>query len=137
MTTNTLIKEKNKTLNNEQVITTLFNEIEQIIVNSRNEIAYELNNALVNTYFNIGKIIVENEQNGNIRAEYGKEILLKLSKKLTNKYGSGFSRSNLQNMRLFYTKYEKCQPLASKLSWSHYCYLILPILLKKKVFLYF
>lgn len=46
MTTNTLIKEKNKTLNNEQVITTLFNEIEQIIVNSRNEIAYQVNNAL-------------------------------------------------------------------------------------------
>ncbi len=124
MTTNTLTKSKTKTLNSEQIITTLFSEIEQIIVNSRNEVTYQVNNALVNTYFNIGKIIVENEQNGNIRAEYGKEVLLKLSKKLTNKYGTGFSRSNLQNMRLFYTKYEKCQPLASKLSWSHYCYLI-------------
>ena len=124
MTTNTLVKRKNNTLNSEQIITNLFNEIEQIIVNSRNEITYQINNTLVNTYFNIGKIIVENEQNGNIRAEYGKEVLLKLSKKLTNKYGTGFSRSNLQNMRLFYTRYENCQPLASKLSWSHYCYLI-------------
>ena len=52
----------------------------------------------------IGKVIIENEQNGNIRAEYDKEILLKLSKKLTNKFGSGYSRLNLQNMRLFYEK---------------------------------
>jgi len=122
MTTNTLTK--TKTLSNEQVITNLFNEIEKIIINGRNEVAYQINNALVNTYYNIGRIIVEYEQNGNIRAEYGKEILLKLSKKLTNQFGSGFSRSGLQNMRLFYNKYKNCQPLDSKLSWSHYCYLI-------------
>ena len=79
---------------------------------------------MVNTYFNIGKIIVENEQNGNIRAEYGKEILRKLSKRLTDRFGSGFSRSNLQNMRLFFERYKKCQPVAGKLSWSHYCFLI-------------
>lgn len=124
MKTKNLTKRKNNITDTEQVITDLFNEIEHIIINSRNEIAYQVNNALVDTYFNIGKIIVENEQNGNIRAEYGKEILLKLSKKLTTKYGTGFSRSNLQNMRLFYTRYEKCQPLAGKLSWSHYSYLI-------------
>lgn len=80
MTTNTLTKSKTKTLSNEQVIINLFNEIEQIIINNKNEVAYQVNNALVNTYFNIGKIIVENEQNGNIRAEYGKEVLIKLSK---------------------------------------------------------
>ena len=85
---------------------------------------YQINNTLVDTYFNIGKEIVENEQKGNIRAEYGKEILLKLSRKLTGKYGSGYSRTGLQNMRLFYNKYKNCQPLAGKLSWSHYCYLI-------------
>ena len=57
-------------------------------------------------------------------AEYGKEVLMKLSKKLTNKFGTGFSRSGLQNMRLFYIKYKNSQPLAGNLSWSHYCYLI-------------
>ena len=124
METNTLTKRKNKLENNEQIITNLFNEIEQIIITSRNEITYQINNVLVNTYFNIGKIIVENEQSGNIRAEYGKEVLLKLSKKLTDKYGTGFSRSNLQNMRLFYTKYGNCQTVSIKLSWSHYCELI-------------
>ena len=114
--------EKEKT--NDIIVDDLFNEIETVILNGKSKIVYQINNVLVDTYFNIGKIIVENEQNGNIRAEYGKEVLLKLSKRLTNKYGSGFSRSNLQNMRLFYNKYENCQPLASNLSWSHYCYLI-------------
>ena len=75
---------------------------------------YQINNTLVDTYFNIGKENVENEQNGNIGAEYGKEILLKLSRKLTGKYGSGYSRTGLQNMRLFYNKYKNCQPLAGK-----------------------
>ena len=110
--------------NNDEVVNNLFDKIEGIIVNGRNKAFYQVNSILVNTYFNIGKIIVENEQNGNIRAEYGKEILRKLSKRLTNRFGSGFSRSNLQNMRLFFEKYKKCQPVAGKLSWSHYCYLI-------------
>lgn len=109
---------------NEKVVNTLFEQIAEVILENKTKMTYQINNTLVETYFNIGKIIVENEQNGNIRAEYGKEVLLKLSKKLTNKFGSGFSRTGLQNMRLFYTKYKNCQPLAGKLSWSHYCYLI-------------
>ena len=56
---------------------------------------YQINNTFVETNFMIGKIIVENEQNGNIRAEYGKDVLNKLSKKLTNKFGTGFSRTGL------------------------------------------
>ena len=113
-----------KTKTNEMLVDTLFNQIEKIIVSNKAKMAYQINDTLVTTYFNIGKIIVENEQNGNIRAEYGKEVLIKLSKKLTNKYGSGFSRTGLQNMRLFYNKYKNCQTVSGKLSWSHYCYLI-------------
>ena len=75
-----------KTKTNEILIDTLFNQIEKVIVSNKTKMAYQINDTLVTTYFNIGKIIVENEQNGNIRAEYGKEVLLKLSKKLTNKY---------------------------------------------------
>lgn len=108
----------------EKITNNLFNQIESIISENKNKMTYQINTTLVNTYFNIGKIIVENEQNGTIRAEYGKDILKNLSKKLTTKFGTGFSRSNLQNMRIFYTKYKNCQPLASNLSWSHYCYLI-------------
>ena len=120
-----MVENKVKTVkNNEKVVNNLFHQIEEIIVENRSKMAYQINNTLVMTYFNIGKIIVENEQNGNIRAEYGKEVLLKFSKKLTTKYGTGFSRSGLQNMRMFYNKYKKCQTLSGKLSWSHYCYLI-------------
>lgn len=120
MNTTTLEKVKN----NDEVINDLFNQIEDIILENKTKMVYQINDTLVNTYFYIGKAIVENEQNGNIRAEYGKDVLKKLSKKLTDKFGTGFSRSGLQNMRLFYTKYKNCQPLAGKLSWSHYCYLI-------------
>lgn len=109
---------------NEKIVTNIYNQISGVIGDNKNKMIYQINNTLVETNYMIGKIIVENEQNGNIRAEYGKEILNKLSKKLTNKFGSGYSRSGLQNMRLFYTKYKNCQPLAGNLSWSHYCYLI-------------
>lgn len=117
--------------NNDLIVDDMYDEISSIILNNKNKMIYQINNTLVETNFMIGKVIVENEQNGNIRAEYGKEILMKLSKKLTNKFGGGFSRSNLQNMRLFYNKYKKCQTATGKfkqcneiLSWSHYCYLI-------------
>lgn len=110
--------------NNDIIINDMYNQISDIITNNKNKMIYQINNTLVENNFMIGKIIVENEQNGNIRAEYGKDILNKLSKKLTNKFGSGYSRSGLQNMRLFYDKYKNCQPLAGNLSWSHYCYLI-------------
>ena len=113
-----------KAMDNNTIISDMYNEISNIILKNKNKMIYQINNTLVETNFMIGKVIVEYEQKGNIHAEYGKEILIKLSKKLTNKFGSGFSRSNLQNMRLFYDKYKKCQPLAGNLSWSHYCYLI-------------
>ena len=102
----------------------MYNKISNIIVKNKTKMIYQINSTLVETNFTIGKIIVENEQNENIRVEYVKEILLKLSKKLTSKFGNGYSRSNLQNMHLFYNKYKNYQPLVGNLSWSHYCYLI-------------
>ena len=113
-----------KIINNDIIINDMYKQISNIITNNKHKMIYQINNTLVMTNFMIGKIIVENEQNGNIRAEYGKEILNKLSRKLKDKFGSGYSRSGLQNMRLFYSKYKNCQPLAGNLSWSHYCYLI-------------
>ena len=108
----------------EQVITNMYHQISNVITENKTKMIYQINNTLVETNFMIGKIIVENEQNGNIRAEYGKDILKKLSKKLTNEFGSGFGLSGLYNMRLFYNRYKNFQPLAGNLSWSHYCYLI-------------
>lgn len=94
-------------INNDKIINDLYREIEKVIVNNKNKMVYQINDTLVSTYFMIGKIIVENEQNGNIRAEYGKEVLKVLSKKLVDRFGTGFSKSNLKNMRLFYIKYQK------------------------------
>ena len=79
---------------------------------------------MVLTYWNIGRRIVEEEQNGMAKAEYGSALLKMLSKELTNQYGRGYSRSNLQSMRKFYLEYQKCQTLSGKLSWSHYLLLL-------------
>lgn len=83
-----------------------------------------MNTALLATYWNVGRLIVEDEQNSEHRAEYGKQVLKELSKRLTEAFGKGFSRANLQWMRLLYIKYPICQTLSSKLSWSHYCELL-------------
>ena len=102
----------------------MINEIKEIILNSRQKISYEVNNEMLIAYWNVGRIIVENEQNGNIKAEYGKQVIKELSKELRKILGSGFSVSNLFNMRKFYITFPKFQTLSRKLSWSHYCELL-------------
>lgn len=102
----------------------MIEEIKNIIISSRNKIAYEVNNTMISAYWNVGRIIVENEQKGNIKAEYGKQIIRELSKELRNILGTGFSVSNLFNMRKFYITYPKFQTVSGKLSWSHYCELL-------------
>lgn len=74
-------------------------EIRKLLENARNNIAQQVNTELLTTYWNIGRIIVEYEQQSQLRAEYGKQTLKELSKELTREFGKGFSRSNLQNMR--------------------------------------
>lgn len=79
---------------------------------------------MIQTYWSVGKRIVEEEQNGNFNAEQGSSLLKIISKELTNEFGRGFSRSNLQTMRKFYIEYPKCQTVSGKLSWSHYLLLL-------------
>ena len=81
---------------------------------------------MVYTYYNIGRLIVENEQNGKEKAKYGKETLKKLSKELTSEFGKGFSVQNLDRMRVFYKIYSKSSTVSRKftLSWSHYVFLM-------------
>ena len=110
---------ENNLLNNEALV----NEIASIITNARNNVAKQVNNELLNAYWNIGRVIVEDELKNN-RGEYGKKQLLAISKNLTNKFGKGFSQSNLYNMKMFYTKYPIFQSLTGKLSWTHYCELL-------------
>ena len=103
----------------------MLEEIKEVIINSRQKVAYAVNNTMLEAYWNVGRIIVENEQNGNIKAKYGKQTDFKrISKELRKVLGSGFSVSNLQYMRRFYITYPKQQTLSVKLSWSHYCELL-------------
>lgn len=86
------------------------------MIDARSKIAVTINNELLIAYWNIGRIIVENEQLGLDKAEYGSQLLKNLSKELTQEFGRGFSRSNLHNMRLLYLNYPICQSLSGKLS---------------------
>ena len=102
----------------------LVNSIGQLLEDSRKQVAKTINTVLVKTYWEIGKRIVEYEQKGGEKAEYGSELLTRLSKDLKLKFGKGFSKSNVYLMRLFYFKYQKFQTLSGKLSWSHYVELL-------------
>lgn len=102
----------------------LFNQIANLIQSARSNVAIQVNTTLLHTYWHIGKLIIEKEQQNAKRAEYGKGILKDLSRRLTQEFGKGFSRVNLQWMRLLFLKYPICQTLSNKLSWSHYCELL-------------
>jgi hypothetical protein len=94
--------------------------IGQILEEGRRKALQSVNQILVRTYWEIGKQIVEFEQQGQERAVYGSALLNTLSRDLKSKYGKGFSKSNLIYMRLFYLKYQKSETLSHQLSWSHY-----------------
>lgn len=102
----------------------LYGQIAELIQSARKQVATQVNTALLVTYWNVGRIIVEDEQKSEFRAEYGKQVLKELSKRLTKDFGKGFSVSNLQYMKKFYLKYQKQQTVSVKLSWSHYCELL-------------
>ena len=103
----------------------IYQNISELLQQARKNINKVINSAMVHTYFEIGKMIVEEEQEGKKRAEYGKKLLETLSKKLTVEFGKGFSERNLKQMRMFYQKYSIGQTLSAqfKLSWSHYIFL--------------
>ena len=90
---------------------TLYNTINQIIEEARNTVYRTANFTMVQAYWSIGKTIVEEEQNGKERAEYGQELIKQLSKKLTKKHGKGFTETNLKYMRQFYQIFEKSHAL--------------------------
>lgn len=91
---------------------------------AKDRIVMAVNTNMLLAYWDIGKYIVEFEQQGKQKAEYGSGLLQNLSKDLSKMNGRGFSRSNLNYMRLLYNKYPICETLSHKLSWSHYCELL-------------
>lgn len=98
----------------------LIEQIGTLLQSGRQQAAQAVNTILVQTYWQIGQYIVEFEQKGNERAEYGSQLLDNLSRDLTLSYGKGFSRSNLFQIRLFYIKFPIIQTLSGLLTWSHY-----------------
>ncbi|WP_126653649.1 DUF1016 N-terminal domain-containing protein [Chryseobacterium aureum] len=98
----------------------LFQSVKEIVRQSREKVFRIANSTLLLTYWQIGKLIVEDEQQGKERAEYGKYTLKKLSEKLTLEFGKGFDESNLRNMRSFYHALPICDALRHELSRTHY-----------------
>ena len=99
------------------------NEIKTILKNARQKAYTAVNSAMVEAYWEIGRRIVEEEQNGKERAEYGKEILQNLSKELTEEFGKGYSYRTLREIRQFYlmfSDFEKWRTVSAKLTWSHF-----------------
>jgi predicted nuclease of restriction endonuclease-like (RecB) superfamily len=108
-------------INPQQNYSLLIDTIGSTVAEGRQKAVTQINTTLVETNWNIGRHIVEFEQHGAERAEYGSQLLVTLSKDLKVKYGKGFSRSNLFQCRQLYLLFPKIQTLSGKLSWSHYC----------------
>lgn len=115
------IDKSNQTLSNSSH---LFAEIREVLVTARRTAYKAVNFAMVTAYWNVGRLIVEDEQKGHIRAEYGKAILADLSKRLTDEFGKGFDERELRRIRQFYLVFPKWDALRPELTWTHYRLLI-------------
>ena len=137
-------------LTNPAEVDRLANMIENLIEEARRHAVAQVNHTMVRAYYEIGRMIVENEQGGEARAKYGKGLLKELSGRLTQRFGKGFSVENLDRMRFFYRVYREksstvltileegktdassrtsgCAPATTNgifsLSWSHYLFLM-------------
>ena len=98
----------------------IYSEIKETLLLSRNQAYSAVNFAMVQAYWQIGRIIVEHEQNGSARAGYGKSVLQELSSHLTKDFGKGFSVRTLQQMKKFYVMFPNTNELRSQLTWTHY-----------------
>lgn len=98
-------------------------EIKQILSQARQKTYQAINTAMIEAYWNIGRKIVEEEQNGKQRADYGKEVVKTISLELSKEFGKGFSERNIRKHRQFYITFpeiENWPTLSAKLNWSHF-----------------
>ena len=122
----------------------IYKQIVELIADSRKQVRTAVNSAMVITYWNIGRIIVEDELKGEKRAEYGKSTLKQLSVQLTDEFGKGYDETNLRKMRQFYIMFPirvsvstessirdavslespNMNAVSSQLSWTHYRHLL-------------
>jgi len=101
----------------------VISDVKQIILNGRNTVYRATSKAMVLTYWNIGKRIVEDEQHGQYRAEYGKQLIQVLAEELTREFGKGFSKRNLDYYRKFYLFFpdiEIVNACVHNLNWTHF-----------------
>ena len=98
----------------------LYLNIKNILQSARDNAYRQVNFIMVEAYWSIGQQIVEEEQNGKDRAEYGSYLIKELSSKLSKDFGTGFSKQNLWNMRQFYSYFPILSSLRRELSWTHY-----------------
>ena len=98
----------------------IYSEIKETLLTSRNQAYTAVNFTMVQAYWQIGRIIVEHEQEGNLRSGYGKSVLQELSNRLTEEFGKGFSVRTLQQMKKFYVMFPNTNALRSQLTWTHY-----------------
>lgn len=100
----------------------LYQGIRDVLLSARAQVRQTVNTTMVQAYWQIGRLIVEDEQGGERRAEYGKAVLSDLSRRLTVEFGKGFTPDNLRNFRQFFQSFtwiEICDTVCSELSWSH------------------
>lgn len=116
--------ETNLTINPDEAYNHLLQDIGTALNNGRRKAAAQINQTLVETNWNIGRYIVEYEQAGHEQAEYGSESLKRLARDLTDRYGKGFSWSNVYRMRQMYLAFPIFATVSQKLSWSHYVELL-------------
>jgi len=103
----------------------LYTNIRTVLLTARTHVRQTVNDAMVQTYWQIGRLIIEDEQGGETRAEYGKRVLTELAKRLSAEFGKGFSVTNLKLFRQFYLAFPISHTLCdqsalARLSWSHY-----------------
>lgn len=98
----------------------LLSSIASIYTDGQATAVQSVQRTLLLTYWQIGQTIVEFEQGGQVRADYGSQVLPRLSRDLSHKFGKGFSRSGLNHMRLLYQRYPDSALLSHKLTWAHY-----------------
>jgi hypothetical protein len=98
----------------------LYESIRTLLLASRTQVRQTVNTAMVQTYWHIGRMIVEDEQGGQKRAAHGKQVLPALAKRLTQEFGSGFSAPSLWNYRQFYQCFPILSAVRRELTWTHY-----------------
>jgi hypothetical protein len=103
-------------------IDVFYSKILDLLKFAQKTVYQSVNITMVETYFKIGRLIVDEEQQGEEKAKYGQSLIIGLSKRLSVEFGKGFSATNLKQMRSFYLTYSKGQRVSDdfKLSWSHY-----------------